>query len=194
MLVGYCRVSTFDQTTALQRDALRRAGCAEIYEDAGVSGVALRRPNLDRLLKRLKPGDVVVVWRLDRLGRSLPDLVRFVAQIKEAGAGFRSLTESIDTTTAAGILTFHVFCALADFERALLLERTSAGIKAAQARGKSCGRPFALTPEQVDLAIQRVNEHHGVADTAKLLGVSPRTLQRAMRRRNEPDKRRRRVA
>ena len=124
----------------------------------------------------------------------LPDLVRFVAQIKEAGAGFRSLTESIDTTTAAGILTFHVFCALADFERALLLERTSAGIKAAQARGKSCGRPFALTPEQVDLAIQRVNEHHGVADTAKLLGVSPRTLQRAMRRRNEPDKRRRRVA
>jgi DNA invertase Pin-like site-specific DNA recombinase len=143
--IGYARVSTADQNPALQLDALNAASCLKVYTDRA-SGAAAERPELARALDDLRPGDTLVVWRLDRLGRSLRHLVEIVTQLEERKVGLRSLSESIDTTSPSGKLVFHIFCSLAEFERALLRERTAAGLAAARARGRLGGRPRALTP------------------------------------------------
>ncbi|WLS11922.1 recombinase family protein (plasmid) [Shinella sumterensis] len=146
--IGYARVSTDDQHLDLQRDALRKAGCQVIYEEA-VSGKSANRPELEQCRKALRAGDTLVVWRLDRLGRSLPDLVHIVGELEGAGVGFESLTEKIETSSAAGRLVFHVFAALSEFERNLIRERTQAGLAAARARGRSGGRKPKLDATQV---------------------------------------------
>ena len=141
-LIGYARVSTFDQELALQLDALGHAGCGRIFEDRGVSGARAERPGLGQALAYVRDGDVLVVWKLDRLGRSLPHLIETVTALERRGAGLRSLTEAIDTTTPGGRLIFHVFGALGQFERDLIRERTRAGLVAAAARGRK-GRVHA---------------------------------------------------
>ncbi len=146
--LGYARVSTDDQSLDLQRDALRLAGVDSIYEEAA-SGKTAVRQELDHCLKALRAGDTLVVWRLDRLGRSLPDLVQIVADLEEKGIGFESITEKIETTGAAGKLVFHVFAALAEFERNLIRERTRAGLVAARARGRAGGRKPKLDAKQI---------------------------------------------
>lgn len=146
--IGYARISTDDQKLDLQRDALRLAGVGPIYEET-VSGKTAVRQELDHCLKALRAGDTLVVWRLDRLGRSLPDLVQIVAGLEEKGIGFESITEKIETTSAAGKLVFHVFAALAEFERNLIRERTQAGLVAARARGRSGGRKPKLDARQI---------------------------------------------
>ena len=145
MLLGYARVSTLDQTLALQQDGLTAAGCEQLYTDT-VSGSVTERPGLTQALSHLRAGDTLVVWRLDRLGRSLPHLIETVSALVHRGVGFRSLQEQIDTTTSGGKLVFHVFGALAEFERDLIRERTHAGLAAARARGRLFGRPKALSP------------------------------------------------
>ncbi len=147
MHLGYARVSTETQDTALQLDALSAAGCERIYQER-TSGGSRERPELAKCLDALRAGDTLTVWRLDRLGRSLRDLVGTVADLEERGVGFRSLRESIDTGSAGGKLIFHVFAALAEFERSLIRERTRAGLAAARARGRKGGRPRKLTPDQ----------------------------------------------
>lgn len=183
MKYGYARISTDDQSLDLQRDALTRAGCVELFEDR-VTGAAVRRPGLDAALARLGPGDVLVVWKLDRLGRSLPHLIETVRQLGERGAGFASLSENIDTTTPGGKLVFHIMGALAEFERSLIVERVTAGIDAAKRRGKHVGRPRKLTPDQI--AHARAVIEAGVqtpAAMASLLNVDKSTLWRAMQAR-----------
>lgn len=151
MLIGYARVSTEDQKLRLQRDALKEAGCEKFFREK-LSGASKVLPERDKLLAFARKGDVVVVWKLDRLGRSLRDLLDVVNTLKERGVGFRSLQEAIDTTTPAGKLTFHIFAALAEFERDMIRERTTAGLAAARTRGAALGRPRSLTPEQVQMA------------------------------------------
>lgn len=146
--IGYARVSTDDQNLDLQRDALTRAGCSTIYEEAA-SGKSSERLELEQCRKALRTGDTLVVWRLDRLGRSLPDLVQIVAELGQRGIGFESLGEKIETSSAAGKLVFHVFAALAEFERNLIRERTHAGLAAARARGRAGGRKPKLDAQQV---------------------------------------------
>lgn len=147
MLIGYVRVSTNDQNTALQRDALERSGCELIFEDK-MSGKTAERPGLKKLLKRLYPGDTLVVWKLDRLGRSMRNLVILVEELKQRSVNFRSLTDSIDTSTPMGRFFFHIMGALAEMERELIVERTRAGLAAARAQGRIGGRRPKLTPEQ----------------------------------------------
>jgi DNA invertase Pin-like site-specific DNA recombinase len=150
-LLGYARVSTADQQPALQVDALQAAGCYRVFtETAG--GARADRPVLAQVLDQLGPGDTLVVWKLDRLGRSLRHLVDTITGLADRGVGFRSLQESIDTTTPGGRLVFHVFAALAEFERDLIRERTTAGLAAARARGRNGGRPPVLDSGQVELA------------------------------------------
>jgi DNA invertase Pin-like site-specific DNA recombinase len=182
MKIGYARISTDEQSLALQRDALMAADCAEVFEDRGVSGIATRRPGLEVPLARIASGDVLVVWKLDRLGRSLPHLIETVTQLGARGAGFASLSESIDTTTAGGKLVFHIMGALAEFERSLIVERVTAGIAAAKKRGKHVGRPRKLTPEQIAHARDAIESGMQTpAGMAALLGVDHSTLWRAMR-------------
>src|ERR671926_139739 len=150
MLIGYARVSTNEQNLSLQRDALEKAGCEQIYTDH-VSGTKARRPGLEQALSHLRSGDTLVVWRLDRLGRSLRHLIDTVADLQEKGIGFKSITESIDTTTSGGRLVFNIFASLAEFEREIIRERTQAGLQAARARGRKGGRPKALTDKQIDM-------------------------------------------
>lgn len=180
--VGYARTSTQDQDASLQVDALKQAGCKLIFTDTA-SGSKASRPELDRMIEHLREGDVVVVWRLDRLGRSLKNLIELVAIFDERGVGFRSLTESIDTTTTGGRLVFHVFAALAQFERELIVERTNAGLAAARARGRVGGRPKALDDKGVATAqkLYRSNEY-SVPEIASMLGVSPATVYRNLDR------------
>src|SRR5947209_797764 len=140
MLIGYARVSTQDQTLNLQLDALNKAGCNRIFTDT-ISGSIQERKGLEEALSFVRPGDSLVVWRLDRLGRSLKHLIETIGQLNRKGIGFRSITESIDTTTSSGKLVFHVFGALAEFERDLIRERTKAGLAAARMRGRLGGRP-----------------------------------------------------
>src|ERR1700736_1608001 len=142
MLIGYARVSTADQNLDLQRDALKKAGSKRVFSDQ-MSGARADRPGLAEALSHARQGDALVVWRLDRLGRSLPNLIEVVAELERRGVGFKSLTESIDTTTTGGKLIFHIFGALAEFERNLIRERTNAGLAAARARGRVGGRPKA---------------------------------------------------
>lgn len=179
-LVGYARVSTTDQDPALQRDALTEAGCLRIFEDYA-SGSKADRPRLAAALDSLREGDVLVVWRLDRLGRSLSHLIDLTTGLGERGIGLRSVTEHIDTTTAVGKLVFHLFGALAEFERNLLIERTQAGLTAARARGRVGGRPRTVTPEKLDAA--RVLRDAGdmtVAEIAETIGVGRSTLYRSL--------------
>jgi len=151
MLIGYARISTEDQKLDLQHDALRATGCEKNFDETA-SGASARLPVREELLEYARPGDTVLVWKLDRLGRSLRDLIEVVNALGERGVGLRSLHESIDTTTPAGKLTFHVFAAIAQFERDVLRERTRAGLMAAQKRGAKLGRPRSLTPEQIEMA------------------------------------------
>jgi DNA invertase Pin-like site-specific DNA recombinase len=178
-LLGYARVSTIDQHPELQQDALDRAGCYRVWTDHGFSGKLASRPALDQVLDQLRPGDTLVVWRLDRLGRSLKHLIDTVNDLKERGIGFRSITEGIDTTTPAGRLVFHIFGALAEFERDLLRERTQAGLAAARARGRKGGRPRVMSADQVAVAQQMVaTTGFSLEVIAKTVGVSRRTLSR----------------
>ena len=184
MKIGYARISTDEQSLDLQRDALTRAGCDVLFEDCGVSGVAAKRPGLEAALARVSAGDVLVVWKLDRLGRSLPQLIETVWKLGELKAGFASLSENIDTTTAGGKFVFHIMGALAEFERALIVERVTAGIAAAKKRGKHVGRPRKLSPEQIRHARETIEGGlQTPAGMAALLGVDHTTLWRAMRAR-----------
>lgn len=174
--IGYARVSTDDQQLDLQRDALQKAGCSVIYEEAA-SGKSINRPELDQCRKALRSGDTLVVWRLDRLGRSLPDLVKTVGDLESAGIGFESITEKIETSSAAGRLVFHVFAALSEFERNLIRERTQAGLAAARARGRSGGRKPKLDATQVrEIKALLRDPSIPVGDVAKRYGVSRTTL------------------
>jgi DNA invertase Pin-like site-specific DNA recombinase len=178
VLVGYARVSTQEQNADLQEDALKKAGCEQVFTDKA-SGARADRPQLDAALGYLREGDVFVVWRLDRLGRSLKHLVSAVADLQDRGVGFRSLTESIDTTTPAGKLTFHLFAALAEFERDLNRERTKSGLEAARARGRKGGRKPSLSPKKIQVARRMYAEGDStVAEIAKVLGVSRATIYR----------------
>ncbi len=181
MLVGYARVSTAEQTLALQEDALRAAGCERIFTDT-MSGAKADRPGLAEALAYLRPGDALAVWRLDRLGRSLPALIATLTDLEGRSIGFRSLTEQLDTTTSGGKLIFHVFGALAEFERDLIRERTRAGLAAARARGRRGGRPKKLgTPTKVALAQALYDDkRHPVAEICRTLGISRATLYRAV--------------
>ena len=178
MKVGYARVSTRDQDPSLQTDALREAGCDRIYEDRA-SGAQRDRPQLREALDYMRQGDVLVVWRLDRLARSMRQLITTVDDLEERGIEFQSLTESIDTTTPGGKLVFHVFGAVAEFERSIMQERTRAGLDAARQRGRTGGRPPALTDEQLAFAWTVLSHSDApVRELAKQLSVSPATLYR----------------
>jgi DNA invertase Pin-like site-specific DNA recombinase len=175
MKIGYARVSTEDQNLALQRDALNAAGCERVFEDKE-SGAKADRPGLAEARAFARPGDVLVVWRLDRLGRSLPDLVQLVGELEKAGIGFESLTEKIETGSAAGRLVFHVFAALAEFERNITRERTLAGLAAARARGRSGGRP-GITPEKkAALEALASDPEKRPGEICKALGISRATF------------------
>lgn len=180
MLIGYARVSTVDQTLALQQDALTNAGCEKTFTDT-VSGSMAERPGLAEALNFARSGDTIVVWRLDRLGRNLRHLIDTVNTLKEGGIQFRSLQEQIDTSTSGGKLVFHLFGMLAEFERDLIQERTQAGLAAARARGRVGGRP-RLSVEKVrqlrTLASDRTNS---VPEICKTLGISRTTFYRYMR-------------
>ncbi len=172
MHVGYARVSTHEQLLRLQEDALTKAGCERIFTDT-VSGAKMERPGLEEALDFLRAGDTLVVWRLDRLGRSLRHLIETVRELEQRQIGFKSLTEHIDTTTSGGELVFHIFGALAEFERDLIRERTQAGLAAARARGRVGGRRRALaldTPKKVALAQALYNgQNHSIADIRRYL-------------------------
>jgi DNA invertase Pin-like site-specific DNA recombinase len=173
---GYARVSTHDQSLDLQKDALKKAGCRKVFVDVA-SGVKAERPGLAEALKYARRSDTIVVWKLDRFGRSLRDLIEGVNALKARKVGFRSLQEVIDTTTSGGRLIFHVFASLAEFERDLLRERTHAGLRAARAR--MGGRPRALEGKKLELARSLVSDPKNAArDIAKTLGVSLATLYR----------------
>jgi len=180
MLIGYARVSTDDQNLSLQRTALGEAGCARIYEEK-LSGASRNRPELTRLLDHLRGGDVVVVHRLDRLARSARDLLDIAELIRETDAGLRSLSEPwADTTSQAGRMVLTVFAGIAEFERALIHQRTGAGRAAALARGVRFGRPPKLTAEQVIVARRLIDEGTAVRETARILNVHAATLYRAL--------------
>src|SRR3954447_8971334 len=178
MLIGYARVSTTDQTLALQQDALQKAGCQRLFTDTA-SGAQTDRPGLTEALSHLREGDTLVVWKLDRLGRSLKDLITRITELQNRQIGFKSLTEQIDTTTSGGKLIFHIFGALAEFERDIIQERTQAGLEAARARGKRGGRPPALSPEKIKLARRLyADTSTSVTEICIILGISRHTLQR----------------
>lgn len=174
-LVGYARVSTVEQNLDLQVNALRAAGCAEIITDQGLSGADFQRPGLRKALRQLQNGDMLVVWRLDRLGRSLVDLIQTVNGLSKRGCEFRSLTEKIDTCSSGGRLLFHVAGAMAEFERSIISERTKAGMEAARVRGSRIGRRPSMTPEQIEAA-RRVIELNlkPVSEVAADYGVHPK--------------------
>lgn len=176
MLVGYARVSTRDQNYELQLDALEAAGCSKIFEEK-LSGAQRDRPELKAALDYVRPGDTLVVWKLDRLARSLKQLIETVETLSEREIGFRSLTESIDTTSSGGRLIFHIFGALAEFERSIIRERTTAGLTAARARGRVGGRPPALSESDICVAQTLLKDGDlTVAEIAERLHVAPSTL------------------
>ena len=181
MLVGYARVSTADQTLGLQQDALAQAGCERLFTDTA-SGARADRPGLDEALDFLRPGDTLVVWRLDRLGRSLRHLIDTLGGLDQRGIGFKSLQEQVDTTTSGGKLVFHVFGALAEFERDLVREGTQAGLTAARARGRLGGRPKALhaTKAQIAQALY-TDKTNSITDICRTLRISRATLYRSIK-------------
>lgn len=179
-LIGYARVSTKDQTVAAQLDALRKVECARIFQET-VSGSNRDRPQLAAALDYMREGDTLVVWKLDRLARSLKQLIETVEDLEKRGIGFRSLTETIDTTTGGGRLVFQIFGALAEFERGMICERTRAGLDAARARGKKGGRPAKLKPNDLKAAKAMLADPEiNVQEVARRLGVSSATLYRHM--------------
>ncbi|KVD59170.1 DNA resolvase [Burkholderia ubonensis] len=179
MKIGYARVSTEEQNLQLQIDALSQAGCATIFSDQGISGTDFSRPGLDAALAKLSAGDSLVVWRLDRLGRSLSKLVDLVNHLAAKRVDFVSIMEAINTTSSGGLLIFHMMAALAEFERSLISERTRAGLAAARARGKQLGRKRTLTPQQERQAVRLVKTH-SLSEVAARFKVHPRTLRRLL--------------
>jgi len=177
--IGYCRVSTDDQNPDLQLAALKRAGCKRIFTDKA-SGAHVKRPELATCLKALTTGDTLMVWKLDRLGRSLRDLIGLLDDLKARGVGFRSLTEAIDTATPTGRAMWHMVGILAELERSLIQERTKAGRAAAQARGVKMGRKPKLSPQQIAHARQLREQGKSSKHIAPLLKVSERTVERAL--------------
>jgi DNA invertase Pin-like site-specific DNA recombinase len=179
--LGYARVSTLDQHPDLQLDALAAAGCYRVFVDTA-SGALDARPEVRTVLDQLRPGDTLVVWKLDRLGRSLRHLIETVGALAGRGVGFTSLQEHLDTTTSGGKLVFHLFGALAEFERDLIRERTTAGLAAARARGRVGGRPPRMTPHKLAVARQLYeSRQHTVAAIAKTVGVSRASIYRHLR-------------
>lgn len=182
MIIGYARVSTQDQNPQLQLDALSGASCEQVFHETA-TGTLRERPELTACLRTLRKGDALVVWKLDRLARSLKDLVEIVHDLNQRGIGFRSLTESIDTTSSGGRLVFHIFGALAEFEHSLIRERTIAGLVAARARGRKGGRKPALSPADVRKAAAMLADPDITkAEIAKHFGVSRVTLNAALNR------------
>ncbi len=182
MLIGYARVSTEDQNLDLQRDALKKAGVdpGQIYEEH-VSGAKAKRPELTACLRTLREDDTLVIWRLDRLGRSVPDLIKILDQLKAKGTGLRSLSDNFDTTTAMGIMVFHMLATFAQFERDLVSERTKAGLKAARDRGKRGGRPSKLKAKDVRMIKQLLKDKTVTKEEiAKRFGVSRATVHRSL--------------
>lgn len=178
MKIGYARISTADQSLDLQADALKAAGCEKIFEDVA-SGAKDERRGLAEAVEYARAGDVLTVWKLDRLGRSLKHLIEIVNHLHEKGIGFASVQESIDTTTSGGKLVFHVFGALAEFERELIRERTNAGLQAARARGRTGGRKQKLTAKQIEMARAMMRDPNIKIDTiCQMLKVSKPTLYR----------------
>ena len=183
---GYARVSTGDQDARLQHDALEAAGCYKVFTDTA-SGALASRPELGKLLDQLRPGDTLVVWRLDRLGRSIRHLIDQLTELQERGIEFRSLQENIDTGSSGGRLVFHIFASLAEFERDLISERTHAGLEAARARGRVGGRPPLLSGDKLRTARKLYEQQDmTVAQIGEVLGVSRTTVYRALQR--ETDK------
>lgn len=178
--IGYARVSTHDQNLDLQRDALKVGGCKTVFEDK-ISGATSERPGLTEALAYLRDGDVLMVWKLDRLGRSMSHLIKTVNDLEAIGVGFKSLTEQIDTTTPSGRLIFHVFASLGQFERDLNRERTQAGLRAAEARGRKGGRKRVLTDEKVALAKAHIAKGLTVREAASRVKVSKTVLYSALR-------------
>ncbi|TKC02207.1 MAG: recombinase family protein [Mesorhizobium sp.] len=179
--IGYARVSN-EQNLDLQRAALQAAGCVEIHADRGISGSDFERPGLSRALCRLEPGDMLVVWRLDRFGRSLIDLIRLVTDLGARGVEFHSLNEAIDTSSPGGRLLFHLLAAMAEFERSLISERTRAGMAAARARGSKIGRrPSTTAAQRAAARISIEQDKADVDQVAAQYGVHPRTLLRVLR-------------
>ncbi len=180
MLIAYARVSTADQSLNLQLDALKAIGCDKFFDDTA-SGSNDERPGLIQALDFARTGDTLVVWKLDRLGRSLKHLVETVAALHERGVGFRSLQENLDTITSSGKLFFHLFAALAEFERDIICERTQAGLASARARGRQGGRPCKLNAKQIAFARTLLADRgNTVKDVAKILGVARSTLYRTI--------------
>jgi DNA invertase Pin-like site-specific DNA recombinase len=181
MLIGYARVSTHEQTLNLQQDALQEAECNKIFTDTA-SGAKAERIGLEEALSYVRKGDTLVVWRLDRLGRSLKHLIETIQQLDNRHIGFKSLTENIDTTTSGGKLIFHIFGALAEFEREIIRERTQAGLLAARARGKKGGRPKVLRDRRVSIAQALYNEpQNSIAEICRTLKISRATLYRSIK-------------
>ncbi len=180
MRIGYARVSTEDQTLDLQRDALKRAKCRQVYEEQA-TGKNIARPQLEACLKSLREGDTLIVWRLDRLGRNLDDLIGLVSELEQRKINFESITEKIETISPAGRLVFHVFAALAEFERNLIRERTVAGLTAARARGRTGGRPPKLTPKEIKTIRALLKSAEiPVAEIAARFHIARSTLYRAI--------------
>jgi DNA invertase Pin-like site-specific DNA recombinase len=183
MLIGYARISTTEQTLDLQRDALTKAGCTRIFTDTA-SGAQLERTGLTDALSHVREGDILIVWKLDRLGRSLKDLITRITELNNRKIGFKSITEQIDTTTSGGKLIFHIFGALAEFERDIIKERTNAGLAAARARGRTGGRRKVLTAKDIAM-VQKLyaDKKTPVADICRSFGVSRMTLWRYVKER-----------
>ena len=176
MLIGYARVSTVDQNLDLQIDALKKAGCEKICHDK-ISGAKADRPGLAKVLELCRAQDTLVIWRLDRLGRSLKDLIQIAETLKAQSIGLKSLQEGIDTTTSTGQLMFHLFGALAEFERNLINERSKAGLDAARSRGKLGGRPKALNSNQRQLAVKLYHDRqHSIGEICQMMSISKPTL------------------
>jgi DNA invertase Pin-like site-specific DNA recombinase len=175
--IGYARVSTRDQNLGLQIDALKKAGCDKIYEDT-ISGTKSHRPGLDKALDTLRDGDTLVVWKLDRLGRSVKDLLDFAGGLNNRGVGFVSLTDAIDTTTASGRFFFNVMASLAQMERELMVERTQAGLLAAREQGRVGGRKRIMTEAKIRSARKLLKQGTPPREVATSLGVSVPTLYR----------------
>ncbi|MBQ3828492.1 MAG: recombinase family protein [Aeriscardovia sp.] len=181
MILGYARVSTVMQDPSLQHDNLARAGCERIFTDYG-SGMNAERPQLVRMLDVARSGDTIVVWKLDRLGRNMKELVRLINLFQERGIGFRSLTEAIDTSTPGGMLTYNIFASIAQFEHDLLVERTTAGMAAARARGRHGGRPHKLTREnEEEICRLYLSRMMTIDQISKIFGVSRGTIYKVLR-------------
>ncbi|MES5099258.1 recombinase family protein [Agrobacterium sp. BA1120] len=180
--IGYARVSTNEQHLDLQLKALEASGCHRTFTDQGISGSTFDRPGLAEALNAVRAGDMFIVWRLDRLGRSLIDLIGAINDLGKREVEFRSLNEAIDTSTSGGRLTFHIMAAMAEFERAIISERTKAGMSAARSRGSFIGRPKALTPKQIIEARDAMTIGKVSLDAlAERYQVHPRTLARGMK-------------